>query len=268
MTHVQHNDIVASRANYRHLSALEMLVTKIFPTIQGEGPYAGWPAIFIRLAGCNRGDKMRMKCSFCDTSFELDQGRRMTFDTIVEACKLLAAVGDIKGVDRCPPLIVLTGGEPMIQPNVVNLIVRLVNDGYRVQMESNGDNLVHGFTSVRECDDVMLVVSPKVSPNGGYHVLKPEVLDRLDYLKVLVDTQDGSDYKQLPPYIHSFLKPVYLSPMAVYLRDVPAGTVASVWDRSLIDHQATSRNYAAAARLCRTGGYRLSMQTHLFCGIE
>ena len=42
-------------------------VQEIFPTLQGEGPYAGWPAVFIRLGGCN------LACDFCDTEFETYQ---------------------------------------------------------------------------------------------------------------------------------------------------------------------------------------------------
>ena len=72
-------------------------VHSIFPTIQGEGPFVGQPAIFIRLAGCN------LQCPLCDT--EYTEGRirlsvPVIFDAVQEHIRLFA------------PLIVITGGEP------------------------------------------------------------------------------------------------------------------------------------------------------------
>ena len=74
-------------------------INELFKSIQGEGPYTGHPAIFIRLAGCN------LDCIFCDTDFEYR--RQASVEAIVEEVKQLSG-GKVK-------LVVITGGEPFLQ---------------------------------------------------------------------------------------------------------------------------------------------------------
>src|ERR1700756_5367366 len=87
-----------------------LAVQSIFYTLQGEGPFSGQPAVFIRLAGCN------LACTFCDTDFESGIENRMETDVLIEH------VGNLLAASR---LVVLTGGEPLRQ-NVGPLIDRLV----------------------------------------------------------------------------------------------------------------------------------------------
>src|SRR5262245_43069443 len=75
-------------------------IHEIFYTLQGEGPYAGLPAVFIRLFGCH------LKCTWCDTDFS--QQNAMPVAVILDK---------VRELDRHPKsLIVLTGGEPTRQP--------------------------------------------------------------------------------------------------------------------------------------------------------
>ena len=98
---------------------LSLDVVEVFPTIQGEGPFAGRPATFIRLAGCH------LKCSFCDTDFTSNRA-------LVTVFELGARVEKHRH-----GLVVLTGGEPMRQ-NIVPLCEALVAGGYTVQIETAG----------------------------------------------------------------------------------------------------------------------------------
>src|SRR4051812_4694104 len=82
----------------------ELGVKSIFPTLQGEGPYTGHPAVFVRLGGCN------LACSFCDTDFEGFSTLGVT--GIVEQVTKLAVN---EAGERVRHLVVITGGEPLRQ---------------------------------------------------------------------------------------------------------------------------------------------------------
>jgi 7-carboxy-7-deazaguanine synthase len=251
--HTQWIDINANPKSYFGQKADEVLVTSIFPTLQGEGPYAGMPCLFIRLAGCNRGEKTTMGCSFCDTQFLYHKGTRFK-------------VGDLVTAAMAHNLVILTGGEPMLQYSLPTLIGALHHAGKTVQIESNGDRLVTGYHK----EEATLVVSPKITPStNSYKPLRKDVAENLDYLKFLIDVRKESGYSALPAWISDFPKDkIYLSPIAVYKRGVKAGEIASLWTDGLLDREPTSKNYAYAAELCMHMGYRLSTQQHLATAIE
>ncbi len=96
-----------------------MRICEIFNSIQGEGLTMGAPTVFVRAVGCN------LRCSWCDTGYSFEGGTEMTVDEIVDR------VGDCFRV--C-----FTGGEPMLQPDAVELIDRLVGKGIQVVLETNG----------------------------------------------------------------------------------------------------------------------------------
>lgn len=259
---LQHQDSNISPASYKYLAHDELLVTKIFYTIQGEGPHAGRPAVFVRLAGCNRGRKDDMGCAFCDTAFAFGAGKRMTFAAVAEKIVGYAYPLLLRNQGN-EPLIVITGGEPMLQDNLVMFITFLNRQGIRsVQIESNGDRIVTGFR--KEMAD--LVVSPKATVQG-YRKLKSEVIVAASAFKFVVSAV-SAPYQDLPDWTKTLPCPVYLSPIAVYKREHSPGEAVSAWDASLIDQEATRRNYRHAAALAMREGYTLSIQQHLFYELE
>lgn len=262
---IQHTDVNASRKDYAHLKN-QMLVTKVFYTLQGEGPHAGTPAVFVRLAGCNRGDKASMGCAFCDTNFLLSEGIALGY---AEISDLMQTVIHREAQANNPhefPLVVITGGEPMIQDNLVGFLEHLGrNNWHTIQIESNGDRLARGFAESKWCVTVDLVVSPKAS-YSGYHRLNPDVLCRANYLKFLIDSEEPP-YTSLPNYaMVKNPQDVFLSPITVYNQEVTAGGAVGFSTR--IDRERTANNYAHAAKLALQYGYRVSMQQHLFFGVE
>src|SRR5271163_4878736 len=94
-------------------------VVKIFKTIQGEGPFTGIPAVFIRFAGCS------LQCPKCDTDYTTNR-KTMTIDEIVKEVREYNA-----------PLVVITGGEPFRQ-NVRQLVNDLFLFYFKIQVETNG----------------------------------------------------------------------------------------------------------------------------------
>ena len=104
-----------------------MKVVEIFKSIDGEGKYTGLPAIFIRLYGCN------LRCKYaeggCDTpySWSGDNYKEMSVKEILDEVKKL----EVKH-------ITLTGGEPLIHPNVDDLLNTLLDNNYIINVETNG----------------------------------------------------------------------------------------------------------------------------------
>lgn len=96
-------------------------INEIFFSIQGESTWAGRPCAFVRLTGCD------LRCSWCDTEYAFHEGRTMTVDEV--AAQLLGY-----GCD----LVEVTGGEPLLQAAVHPLIVRLLEAGMTVLVETSG----------------------------------------------------------------------------------------------------------------------------------
>lgn len=270
---VQNADRAITSKDFKHLEPNQLRVHNQFYTLQGEGIFAGKPAHFLRLAGCNFGAKDPY-CLFCDTSFQYDNGKDMYFDAVLDRMQADSATCN---------LIVVTGGEPSLQHTLPNFIDYALHgpsyfenmNGF-VQLESNGT----GVGVLRDCADVSsyvtIVVSPKAS-HKGYGDISPlikafEVDGNLDnlYLKYVVEASPESPHSQVPPQALEFAQScpehVYLSPAAVYKRAYQ-GEVSNAWDSTLIDHERTARNYSYAAELCLKHSLRLSIQQHLFCAL-
>ncbi len=137
----------------------ELEVREIFQSIQGEGPWAGAPAVFVRLSGCN------LECSFCDTDFE-SRELQPVFDVMREVERLRPGVSRRPG-DRGPTCII-TGGEPFRQP-IAFLVKMLLQVRWRVQIETNGTF----FRELPWGPDLSVVCSPKtprIHKTMKYHV--------------------------------------------------------------------------------------------------
>jgi len=276
----------------------KLAVASIFgPTIQGEGPFAGQPAIFLRLAGCNRGKKdSKAGCSFCDADFRIDNARWMTTQEIIAEIDTLA--GTFEGGNT--RLLVVTGGEPLLQ-NFYEFAVVLSTRtfdlfrkgvaidpdqyNFQVQVETNGDYAPEwALWLLSHSTKFQVVVSPKIG-NGQKQYpkakgfLQPTMMGNPKfpglYLKTLISADDKDPYYDLHPIIQNLKysiyegagKQIFLSPIAVYAREMKEGEVPSVWDPTLYDREKTAANYARAAKLAFQYGVRVSLQTHLMLGV-
>lgn len=124
---------------------MKLQVREIFPSIQGEGPFSGEPAIFIRLAGCN------LRCPFCDT----DHKSISLYFSQPELANYV--LGLIENKYQNINLVVITGGEPFLQ-NFVELVTCLLyRVDLKIQIETNGS--IDGPWDF-PWNDVTVVVSP------------------------------------------------------------------------------------------------------------
>ncbi|HKO56772.1 MAG TPA: radical SAM protein [Thermoanaerobaculia bacterium] len=96
-------------------------ITEIFHSIQGESSHVGRPCVFVRLAGCN------LRCRWCDSEYTFTGGEKTSLDDV------LARVAAY----RCN-LVEVTGGEPLAQAESLDLIKRLLDEGYEVLIETSG----------------------------------------------------------------------------------------------------------------------------------
>jgi 7-carboxy-7-deazaguanine synthase (Cx14CxxC type) len=171
-------------------------VKEIFYTLQGEGANAGTPAVFCRFAGCNlwsgrEADRAAAQCRFCDTDFVGTDGpgggKFATADDLARACRSACTAR------QGPVLVVLTGGEPMLQVDQP-LIEALHARGFSIAIETNG--------TIAVPDDIDWIC---VSPKAGTELVQTWG----DELK-LVFPQAGLDPADLLPleFEHRFLQPM------------------------------------------------------------
>jgi 7-carboxy-7-deazaguanine synthase len=98
-----------------------MKINEIFKSIQGESTFAGHPCVFIRTTFCN------LRCRWCDTAYAFFEGEEKTLDAIVKHVREFQT-----------PLVEITGGEPLLQKEVYPLATRLLDEGFRVLIETGG----------------------------------------------------------------------------------------------------------------------------------
>jgi 7-carboxy-7-deazaguanine synthase len=96
-------------------------INEIFYSIQGESSHAGKPCVFVRLTYCN------LRCTYCDTEYAFYDGRDQTLDEIISEVKKYSC-----------PTVEITGGEPLMQKPVLELMKRLCDEGFDVMLETGG----------------------------------------------------------------------------------------------------------------------------------
>ena len=101
--------------------SVRLQITEIYLSVQGESTWAGLPCTFIRLTGCP------LRCSYCDTEYAFYGGSKWDIETIMSKVQELGC-----------PLVEVTGGEPLAQPNCIPLMEALVSAGFQVLLETSG----------------------------------------------------------------------------------------------------------------------------------
>lgn len=183
-----------------------MKVVEIFQSIEGEGIRAGFPAIFIRLFGCN------LHCSYCDTRYgcEGEDYTVMSVQDIVSYCKKTF---------NCSRVTV-TGGEPLIHPGIELLLEKLALAGYEVNVETNGTKLpirINREGSRYFPGSIFYTMDYKCPSSGMSDQMDTQALSMLgprDVLKFVVGNKEDLDkalevYELLNTSAHVFLSPVF-----------------------------------------------------------
>ena len=219
-------------------------VQSLFFTIQGEGPFAGYRAIFVRLAGCN------LQCMNCDTDYTTNRFNVRPQLIVNEINRMTAE--DI-GCSNSDMLVVITGGEPFRQAALKPLVSMLLMDGFVVQLETNG-TIYQALPY--EHENLHVVCSPKtekihktMTPHIGYYKFVGDHTN-LSELDGLPTTQLGDP--NTPAILH---RPpadaiVYLSPV----------------DHGMINDSGYAQE--AVVESCLKHGHILCLQIHKIIGVQ
>jgi len=154
-----------------------MQITEIYKSLQGESTYAGLPCVFVRLTGCN------LRCSWCDSEYTFTGGKKMEAENIWREVKRLSPEAG---------LVEITGGEPMLQEReLVPFMQRLLDDGYRVLLETSGERPLERVPA-----GVVKIVDVKCPHSGEPDAFRTENLRTLtpcDEVKFVLS--DRHDYE-------------------------------------------------------------------------
>lgn len=213
---------------------------EIFYTLQGEGPFSGCPAVFVRLSGCN------LRCSFCDTNYSSYQSKYVE--------EVVRAAVKVKGAAK---LCVVTGGEPFRQYQMPNLVRELLLHFDTVQIETSGSCFQSEFSTIKKIhkDRIQVICSPKTPK------LHKELIPLIDAYKYVVrfgfvdvdglPNEEPQRFKKInvaKPHAPNI--PVFISP----------------WDEQ--DLESNVLNVQQAVDSCLTHGYRLSLQVHKIVNLQ
>jgi organic radical activating enzyme len=220
-------------------SGQSLWIQEVFYTLQGEGPFSGEPSVFVRTGGCN------LKCFWCDTDFESSTWRP-------ELADLLERIEAVR--PRHCDLIVLTGGEPFRQ-NIVPLVTALLDQGLRVQMETNGTL----WLDLPWTDRLTIVCSPKTRR------LDERLIPHIDAYKYVIgagetDPADGLPIAstQHPDLQDMLFRPPPGSAVFVMPRDDHPDAPLGQGDLNLLEAKNTALNF----------GYRFCLQLHKAIGVD
>ena len=165
---------------------MKLKVNEIFYSIQGETRTTGFTSLFIRLGGCN------LSCTWCDTPHVKDSWEEMTIDDIINEVK-----------KRTPfHHVTLTGGEPFLQEETLDLLKRLSEEGFMTQVETNGTILFNNIPDrVRIISDIK---TPSSGEENSFNEENLKYLKKIDEVKFVIAIME--DYQYAKSFIKKKLK--------------------------------------------------------------
>ncbi len=150
-----------------------LTIHEIYLSVQGESTFAGRPCVFVRLTACD------LRCVWCDTPYAFTGGSKMSVDDVVAEVRAL----------QCS-LVELTGGEPLLQADVIPLTQRLLDEGFEVLVETGGhlpiDQLPKGVHAIMDVKcpgsgEAANMHWPNLEALSSDHEVKFVIADRTDY---------------------------------------------------------------------------------------
>lgn len=172
-------------------------INELFFSIQGESTHAGRPCVFVRLSGCN------LRCSWCDTAYAFHDGTKRSFKELREEIESY----------QCD-LVEITGGEPLLQKNVLPFMTQLCDAGYEVLLETGGQ------MDIRPVDGrvqrVMDIKCPSSGESAKNHWANIDVLTVRDQVKFVIGGREDYDWAKgvIKKYKMGGKFPLLMSPVS------------------------------------------------------
>jgi 7-carboxy-7-deazaguanine synthase len=152
-----------------------LTIHEIYVSVQGESTHVGRPCTFVRLSACD------LRCSWCDTPYAFTGGRKMSVDEVLAEVERIGC-----------PLVEITGGEPLLQKDVYQLMQDLLRRGYDVLLETGGHVPIDDVP-----DEVVAIVDVKCPASGEaarMHWPNLEQLSLHDEVKFVIQDRADFDY--------------------------------------------------------------------------
>lgn len=215
-----------------------LVVNEIYLSLQGESTFAGLPCIFVRLTACN------LRCSYCDSAYAFTEGKKQTLEKVkAEVHRLaqpfansklnLSAKALAAGGTQNPklPLVELTGGEPLLQKNVLPLMTQLSDDGFTVLLETSGAHDISGVDPrVRRIMDLKCPSSGEVERNRWENIPQLKITDEIKFVIGTVEDyawvkEQIAEHKldSICPLLVSWVHPLAPEQQDKSLKRVPTG---------------------------------------------
>lgn len=149
-------------------------INEIFYSIQGEAKNSGKPTVFIRTSGCP------FRCSYCDTDYAFTEGKQKKISEVIESVNKF----DTK-------YITVTGGEPLAQKNIKNLLELLIRNSYDISLETSG---LIDISNVPEDIEIVMDIKTPSSNEESKNIKKNlSIIKKTDVLKFVIG--DKNDYE-------------------------------------------------------------------------
>jgi len=174
-----------------------MKINEIFYSIQGEGAWTGLPNIFIRTTGCN------LRCSFCDTKYAYNKGREMTLNEMIKKIKQYPC-----------KYVCITGGEPLLQKDIIYLIDELLKKGYKISIETNGSLSIEKLVDKKSLMISLDIKCPSSNMYENNYLENINFLKKGDQLKFVIKNKKDYQYakgilEKYKPLCTVFFQPVW-----------------------------------------------------------
>lgn len=195
-----------------------MKVIEIFFSLQGEGVLMGTPTTFVRFEGCN------LDCAWCDTRYAREGGKEMSVNEVVDRVEEVGA-----------PFVCLTGGEPMLQEDIIALVRELLESEHHVTIETNGTVPLQQLPT---SDDILISMDVKCPSSGMSQHLNEENLEFLgpqDQLKFIIADRVDYLYARKVLREHEVNCPIVMTPVGgTELKELASWVLADkLWVRVL-----------------------------------
>ncbi|MGA7903091.1 MAG: radical SAM protein [Terrimicrobiaceae bacterium] len=175
----------------------KLKINEIYLSVQGESTWAGLPCVFVRLTGCDS------RCSYCDTEYAFYEGSRKSLDEVF---------GEVLRFE-CP-LVEITGGEPLLQKNVLSLMAALCDADRTVLIETSGAHDISEIDPrVHRIMDLKTPSSGEVARNLYANIA---LLNHRDEVKFVIGSRDDYEWSREQIERHQLanrVKAVLLSPV-------------------------------------------------------
>lgn len=174
-----------------------MKINEIFYSIQGEGKWMGLPNIFIRTTGCN------LRCSFCDTTYAYETGEEMSIEEIINRIRK----------HPCNH-VCITGGEPLLQEEIVQLIDVLLEKKYVICLETNGSIGIENLVGKKSLLISLDIKCPSSTMHEKMNFNNVSLLTCNDQLKFIIQNREDYEYakkniKKYKPQCAIFFQPIW-----------------------------------------------------------